>query len=163
MRRWIRPLDASMPPSRIATGMMASGIVPGEERDQDAGIAVAGGERGVGVALDRRDLEHAGKPGKGAAERGEADDQRPDRQALQLRGADIAAGDARGEAPGGLLDQDPGDDAGDDADGEAPVDVHAGHVADAKAASIGAVDGLLRLAGSRSGPSTIWFISAMAI
>ena len=31
------------------------------------------------------------------------------------------------------------------------------------AAPIGWVDGLLRLDGSRSGPSTKWFISAMAM
>ncbi len=31
------------------------------------------------------------------------------------------------------------------------------------ASPIGQVDGLLRLDGSRSGPSTKWFISAMAI
>jgi len=31
------------------------------------------------------------------------------------------------------------------------------------ASPIGKVDGLLRLEGSRSGPSTKWFISAMAM
>ena len=38
-------------------------IVPREEGHQDAGEAVAGGEIGVGAALDGGDLEHAGEPG----------------------------------------------------------------------------------------------------
>ena len=41
-------------------------ILPREERDQDAGVAVAGRERGVGAALHGRDLDHAGEPGGGA-------------------------------------------------------------------------------------------------
>ena len=39
-----------------------------EERDQDAGVAVAGDERGVGAAVHRRDLGHAREAGGAAAE-----------------------------------------------------------------------------------------------
>ena len=130
MRRWIRPFEASMPPSRIAKGMMASGFCRARNAIRMPGIAVAGGERGVGVALDRRHLEHAGKTGESAAERSEADDEALHRQALQQRRADVAAGDAGGEAPGGLFDQDPGEDAAEDAGDEAPMHVHARDVAD---------------------------------
>ena len=44
-------------------------IVAREEGDEDAGIAVAGDERGVGRAVHGGDLEHAGEPGEGAGER----------------------------------------------------------------------------------------------
>ena len=132
MRRWMRPFEASTPPSRIAKGMMASGFCRARNAIRMPGIAVAGGERGVGVPLDRRHLEHAGKAGEGAAERGEADDEALHRQPLQQRRADVAAGDAGGESPGGLFDQHPGEDAAQDAGHEAPVHVHARDVADAE-------------------------------
>ena len=65
MRRWIRPPAAAMPPNRMATGMIGERVVAGQEGDEDAGEAVAGGERGIGPALDRRDLEEAGEAGAG--------------------------------------------------------------------------------------------------
>ena len=37
--------------------------------DEDAGVAIARRERGAGAALHGGDLDHAGKPGGGAAER----------------------------------------------------------------------------------------------
>ena len=47
-----------------------------------------------------------------------------------LGGADIAAGDARGEAEHGVVDQDIGEHGGDDAEHEAPMHVGAGNAAD---------------------------------
>ena len=41
--------------------MIASGLCARDERDQDAGVAVAGDQRGVGAAVHRRDLDHAGQ------------------------------------------------------------------------------------------------------
>ena len=58
-------------------------VVPGEEGHQDAGVAVAGDQRGVGAAVDGRDLEHAGEPGAGAGQGAGGDHQLADRQALQ--------------------------------------------------------------------------------
>ena len=69
MRRWIRPPEAAMPPNRMATGNDGERVVAREEGDEDAGEAVAGGERGVGAALDGRDLEEAGEAGAGAGDR----------------------------------------------------------------------------------------------
>src|SRR5262249_21618220 len=43
-------------------------ILPRQERDQDAGETVAGGEVGIGAALNGRDLDHSGEPGTGAGE-----------------------------------------------------------------------------------------------
>ena len=156
----VRGLDAA---EQDREGDDGERVLPRQEGDQDAGIAVAGSERGVGVALDRRHLEHAGKAGESAAERGEADDEALYRQALQQRRADVAAGDAGGETPGGLFDQDPGEDAAEDAGDEAPVHVHARDVADPERLVDRVVEGLFRLAGSRSGPSTSWFMRAMAM
>ena len=42
-------------------------IMPGEERHQDAGEAVAGREIGVGAALHGGHFDHAGEPRRGAA------------------------------------------------------------------------------------------------
>ena len=53
-----------------------------------------------------------------------------DGQALQLRRAQIAAGDAAGEAEGGAVDQDVEEDAGEDADEQARVHVGARQVAE---------------------------------
>ena len=106
MRRWIRPPAATMPPNRIATGGMTSGLWRARNDDENAGEAVARGERGVGAALDRRDLEEAGEPGAGAGDRRAGDDEPPDRQALRERRAKIAAGDARREAEGRARHQD---------------------------------------------------------
>ncbi len=72
MRRWISPPQAPMPPSRMATGMMASGLMAGQEGDEDAGVAIAGRQRGIGAALHGGDLDHAGQSGKAAGQRGEA-------------------------------------------------------------------------------------------
>ena len=44
-------------------------VVARDERHQDAGVAVAGDQRGVGVGVHRRDLDRAGQARAGAAER----------------------------------------------------------------------------------------------
>ena len=85
---------------------MAIGIVPGQERHQDAGEAVAGRQRGIGPALDGRDLEIAREARAGAGERAAGEDQPADRQALRLGGPHVAAGDAGREAEGGARHQD---------------------------------------------------------
>src|SRR5580698_2321778 len=76
-------------------------ILPRQERDQDSSEAVAGGKVGVGAALDGGDLDHSGKPGASACDKADGQDQFADGEADDLGGADIAAGDARGEAEGG--------------------------------------------------------------
>ena len=75
-------------------------IVAGEERHENAGEAVTGGERRVGAPLDGRDLEKSRQPGAGAGDRRAADDEPADRQPLRERGAKIAARDPRREAEG---------------------------------------------------------------
>ncbi|MGY3573658.1 hypothetical protein ACVMB1_000862 [Bradyrhizobium sp. USDA 4504] len=54
----------------------------------------------------------------------------PDTEADDLGGADVASGDARGEAEGGVIDQDVGGDGGDEAEHQAPMHVGAGNGAD---------------------------------
>ena len=73
-------------------------VVPRDEGHQDAGIAVAGDQRGVGVGVHRRHLDRAGQAGAGAAERAGQQDQPGGRQADQLRRARIAADHAHREA-----------------------------------------------------------------
>ncbi len=109
MRRWIRPPEASMPPSRIGDRNDRQRIVPGEEGDEDAGVTIARGKRGIGAALHGGHLDHAGKACKTAGDRREADDQPADRQTLDLCGANIAAGDTGREAVARHLDQHPGE------------------------------------------------------
>ena len=81
----------------------ASGMCARDEGDQDAGVAVAGDQRGVGRAVHRRHLDRAGQPGAGAAERAGADDQ-PRRPAgpTAERGARVAAGHAQRRSPSGV-------------------------------------------------------------
>ena len=66
-------------------------IVPREERDEDAGEAIARGKRGVGASLNRGDLEKAGEPGAGPRDRRAGDDQLVRPQSLREGGAKIAA------------------------------------------------------------------------
>ena len=109
-RRCNSPPLAPMPPSRTATGMIAERILPREKRDKDAGKAIAGGEVGVGAALHGGDFEHAGEPGRRAGEKTDGQDQLADAQAHNLGGADVAAGDPRGEAEHRVIDQNVGGD-----------------------------------------------------
>ena len=83
-------------------------ILPRQEGDEDAGEAVAGGEVGVGAALHRGDLDHAGEAGRRAGQKADGQDQPADAEADDLGGADVAAGDPRGEAEHGVIDQDVG-------------------------------------------------------
>src|SRR5664279_2440867 len=59
-------------------------ILPRQERDEDAGKAVTGGEVGVGAALHGGDLDHAGKAGRGAGEKADDEDQLADTEADDL-------------------------------------------------------------------------------
>ncbi len=69
MRRWIRPPAASSAPNKIGDRNDGERVVPGEEGHQDAGEAVAGDQRGVGLALDGGHLVEAGEAGAGAGDR----------------------------------------------------------------------------------------------
>ena len=104
--------------------------MPRQERDENAGKAVAGGERSVGAALDRGHFEEAGEPCAGAGDRRASDDEPPDRQALRERSAEIAARDPRREAESRPLEEEIERDAEQDADREAPMDVGARNFAD---------------------------------
>src|SRR3954451_18356301 len=53
-------------------------ILPRQEGDQDAGKAVAGGKVGIGAALHRGDLDHAGEAGAGAGQETDGQDQLAD-------------------------------------------------------------------------------------
>ena len=105
-------------------------ILPRQEGDEDAGKAIAGGEIGVGAALHGGDFDHAGKAGRAAGEETDRQDQFADAKAHDLGGADVAAGDACGEAEHGVIDQDIGCDRRDEAEHQPPMDVGAGDRAD---------------------------------
>ena len=128
--------------------------MPREERHQDAGEAVAGREIGVGAALHGRDLDHAGETRGGAAEQADDQDQLADAEPDHLGGAHIAAGDARREAEHRVVDQDIGEHAATTPKTRPQCTSVPGIVPIMLAAPISRVDGLLRLAGSRIGPST---------
>ena len=95
-----------MPPNMIATGMIASGFWRARKAIRMPVIAVAGDQRRVGAALDRRHLEEAGEPAQAPAIIVADHDELADRQALRQRGARIAAGDAHRKAEGGARQQD---------------------------------------------------------
>ena len=101
-----------------------------EEGHEDAGKAVAGGEIGVGAALDGGDFDHAREPGRAAGEETHQQDQFADAEPDDLCGADVAAGHPCGEAEHGVIDQDVGCDRRDQAEDQAPMDVCAGDRAD---------------------------------
>ena len=105
-------------------------VLAGEERDENAGEAVAGGQRRVGAALDGGDFEKAGEPGAGAGNGGAGDDQPADGKSLRQSGARIAAGDPRSEAERRARHQDMQQNGDDDANGQAPMHVGAGNLAD---------------------------------
>ena len=70
-------------------------VVPGEEGDEDAGVAVARGDsEALALPCTAATSIMPASPAKAPPQRGEADDQRADGQALHLRGAHVAAGDA---------------------------------------------------------------------
>jgi len=54
-------------------------IVTGEEAHENAGKAVAGDQRGIGLAVDGGDLKEAGKAGAGAGDHAADDHQGADR------------------------------------------------------------------------------------
>ena len=105
-------------------------IVPRQERHQDAGVAVADRQIGVGASLHRGNLDHAGETGRGAGEKAGDEDEPPDVETDHLGGADVAAGDPRRKSEHGVIDQDIGEDRGNDAERKAPVHVGAGNAAD---------------------------------
>ncbi len=126
-------------------------VVPGQEGDEDAGEAVAGDQRGIGLAVDRGDLEEAGKSGAGAGDGAAGHDQPADRQALRQCRARIAAGDARGEAEGRARHQRRSSSTASTMPAARPQCTSVpGMVPIMLASPIGTVDGLLAEAGSRS-------------
>ena len=77
MRRWIEAagsVDAAEEDRHRDDGER---VLARQEGDEDAGEAVAGGERGVGPALDGGNLEVSGEPGTGAGEAQEMTMSRP--------------------------------------------------------------------------------------
>src|SRR6202041_3490493 len=78
-------------------------ILPRQEGAQDAGEAVTGRKVGVGAALHRGDFDHAGEAGRCARQKTDGHDQSADAEADDFGGADIAAGDARGETEHGVI------------------------------------------------------------
>ena len=82
--------------------------------------AVARRQIGVGAALHGGDLHHAGEPGGGAGEKAGDQNELADAEPHDLGGADIAAGDARGEAEHRVVDQDVGEHRRDDAEAQSP-------------------------------------------
>ena len=84
MRRWIRPPAAAMRAEQDGDRHDRQRVMPGEEGDEDAGEAVAGDQRGIGLAVDGGDLEEAGEAGAGAGDDAADDHQQADRQALRL-------------------------------------------------------------------------------
>ena len=129
-RRCSRLPAAPKPPNRIATGMIANGFMARDERDQDAGIAVAGDQRGVRVGVHRRDLDRAGEARAAAAERAGEQDQAVRRQPDELRRAQVAADDAHREAARREREPEAERKARDDAEHEPPMHVGAGDAAD---------------------------------
>src|SRR3954471_24802659 len=105
-------------------------ILPRQEGDENPCEAVARGEVGVGAPLHGGDLDHAGKARGAAGEEADGQDQLADIEADDLRSADVAAGNTRGEAEHGVIDQDIGGDRGDQAEHETPMHVGAGDRSD---------------------------------
>ena len=153
-----------MPPRRTRHGDDGERVLARDEGDEDAGVAVAGDERRVRAAVHRRDLDHAGEPRRRAAERAGEDHEPLDGQAGQPRRARVAADDAQREAQHGAaiststyattqaMTPKPRPQC-TSSPGSWPE-----HVGRRRSAC---VEGLFRLAGSRSGPSTRWLNSAM--
>ena len=110
--------------------MIGQRILPRQEGDEDAGKAIAGGEIGVGAALHGGDLDHAGEAGRAAGEKADRQDELADAKSDDLRGADVAAGNPRGEAEHGVIDQDVGRERRDQAEYQPPMHVGAGNAAD---------------------------------
>ena len=132
-RRCSRLPAAPKPPNRIATGMIANGDLAGDERDQDAGVAVAGDQRRVRVGVHRGDLDRAGEAGAGAADRaGEQHRRFAGRPtSCAVRGLPPTT---RTEKPLAVkASQRPISEAGADAEDEAPVHVGAADAGDAQA------------------------------
>jgi hypothetical protein len=100
-------------------------IVTRQERHQDAGITVADGERGVGPAMHRRHLDHAGEPRRRAAGGAGQQHVAADIEAHHARGLGVAADHLHGEAPGREALEGPSRQAGDDAERQAPMHVGA--------------------------------------
>ena len=58
----------SSPPKRMAAGMIAQRMMPRDERNEDAGKAIPGEDRGIRLAMDGGDFNHARQPGRRPAE-----------------------------------------------------------------------------------------------
>src|SRR5450432_3802314 len=101
-----------------------------EEGDEHARVAVARDERRVGRAVDGGDLDRAREAGASAADERRDDDEATYGEAVQHRGAHVAAHHARGEAEGRAVHEDRTREAREQPQREAPVDVEAGYVAE---------------------------------
>src|ERR1700688_2758954 len=101
-------------------------ILPRQKGDENPGKAVAGGEDGVGAALHGGELDHPRKAGRSAGQETDSHDQFAAPEADDPGGANVAAGDARGEAEHGVINQDVGCDRGHNPEHQSPMHVGAG-------------------------------------
>jgi hypothetical protein len=101
-----------------------------QKGNQDAGVTIAGDQRGIRSAVHGGDLDGSGDPRRRTAEHARQDDHVRHSHPGQPRGAWIAADDGRGESEDGALHQDVGNDAGRNPNDQPVVDVQAGDGAD---------------------------------
>ena len=130
-RRCSKPAARADAAEQEGDGNDRQRIMPRDERHQDAGEAIARRERRVGAALNGGDLDHAGKPGGGTAEQAVTSRmRRPTGRPASRAARGVAADHARGKAEGRVVHQDIGEDTEHDAERQAPMHLHAGHVAE---------------------------------
>ncbi len=104
--------------------------MPREERHKNSCEPIAHGEIGIGPALYRGDLDHAGQTRGGAGEETRNENEPSDRETDNLGGTDVAAGNPCRKSKYRVIDQDIGQNRCHDAKNQAPVDVGARDAAD---------------------------------
>src|SRR5581483_3930978 len=105
-------------------------MMTGEERHEDARIAVTHRERGVGPTVNGGYFDHAGKSRRCAACTTGDQHVTADIEAYHARRLGIAADHSHGKAPSGEALHDIDEYAGGNAEYQAPMNVSAGNGAD---------------------------------
>jgi hypothetical protein len=80
--------------------------------------------------MHRRDLDHSGETGRSAGQKTDNENERPDRKPNHFGGPHVAAGDPRGKAEYGVIDEDVGQNRRHNAEGKSPMNVGARNGAD---------------------------------